>query len=99
MNQIVALRHRRRVIEREIESLRGYIDIDIRMRQQLEAEGCLVPYVPQEVIMTEIRFNADRIGVLDREITSLEERGIGRALPAPTAVAEPARPRRRRAGG
>jgi hypothetical protein len=86
MAKIVALRHVRRVIERQIESLRPYVDIDIRGRQQLEAEGCLVPYVPQELILTEIRFQAGRIDVIDQEITSLEGQAIGRAPATPSNV-------------
>ena len=57
LDQITTKQHEYRVVEHLVECLRPFIDMDVGRRRTLESEGCLVPFVPQDVIIGKVRWD------------------------------------------
>lgn len=102
-------RQEARVIEYLIEQLRPFMEMDTKRKRNLEAEGCMVPFVESSVIVGRIRWLSAELQRLEKEVEVLENSRVATAPaptpavglpPAPVVSASPAaatsRPRRRR---
>jgi hypothetical protein len=106
LDDVTAKQHELRVVEFLAEQLRPFTDMDVGRRKQLEAEGCLVPFVPVAVIMNSIRNLAKEMQAIEAQIDKLQAfaanpvaapRRKKAELPAPTPVLEPAKRTRKKA--
>ena len=86
LDQITTKQHEYRVVEHLVECLRPFIDMDVGRRRTLESEGCLVPFVPQDVIIGKVRWLAKEMNTIQDAIDGLQSAQImppAPALPAP----------------
>lgn len=94
MEAVTAKQHELRVYEFLAEQLRPFTDMDVGRRRQLEAEGCLVPFVPTTVVMHTIRDLAKKIQTISAQIEELQQ---VEAVAAPSAAPAQAGPPKVRA--
>ena len=76
MMQITNAQHRARVFEYIIEQLNPCLDPDVGVAERLRADGCLIPDVPQEVVVTVIGEHVAELKRLAEVIQSLEQGSV-----------------------
>lgn len=72
MQQVTAARHRARVVEFIIEQLNPCLDPDVGVAEKLRADGCAIPDVPQDVVLTVISEHVVELQRLSKLIDELE---------------------------
>jgi len=88
LDQITAKQHEYRVVEHLVECLRPFVDMDTGRRRTLEPEGCLVPFVPQDIIISKVRWLAKEMNALQDAIDGLQSAQIMPPAPALPALTE-----------
>lgn len=76
MQKVTAARHRARVVEFVIEQLNPCLDPDVGVAEKLRADGCAIPDVPQEVVLTVIAEHVTELQRLSKLIDALESGNI-----------------------
>lgn len=73
MEQITRAQHRARVFEYIIEQLNPCLDPDVGVAERLRADGCLIPDVPQDVVVSVIGEHVAELQRLANVIQRLEQ--------------------------